>query len=141
MQTFLPYPSFKESANTLDYRRLGKQRVEALQIVRALTDVRYGWQHHPAVNMWRGHLQSLVEYGLVMCETWRVRGFNDTVADQLYEYWEDVTIRHPAWLGRPDVHQSHRAMLLRKDRECYEDLFASELKELDAITDYVWPTV
>jgi hypothetical protein len=32
MQTFLPYPSFEETAKILDYKRLGKQRVEAYQI-------------------------------------------------------------------------------------------------------------
>lgn len=29
MQTFLPYPDFKKSAQCLDYRRLGKQRVDS----------------------------------------------------------------------------------------------------------------
>ena len=33
MQIFLPYKSFKKSAEVLDYQRLGKQRVEALQII------------------------------------------------------------------------------------------------------------
>jgi hypothetical protein len=28
MQTFLPYKSFEESASVLDWRRLGKQRVD-----------------------------------------------------------------------------------------------------------------
>ena len=32
MQTFLPYADFQRSAQVLDYKRLGKQRVEALQI-------------------------------------------------------------------------------------------------------------
>ena len=32
MQTFLPYQNFIKSAKCLDYKRLGKQRVEALQI-------------------------------------------------------------------------------------------------------------
>jgi hypothetical protein len=36
MQTFLPYPNFKKSLQILDYRRLGKQRVEAYQIIRIL---------------------------------------------------------------------------------------------------------
>ncbi|MBN2093777.1 MAG: cytoplasmic protein [Candidatus Zambryskibacteria bacterium] len=34
MQTFLPYSSFSRSAKTLDNRRLGKQRVEAYQILK-----------------------------------------------------------------------------------------------------------
>ena len=37
MQTFLPYPSFTRSAAVRDDRRLGQQRVESLQVVRALT--------------------------------------------------------------------------------------------------------
>ena len=36
MQTFLPYPDFKKSASCLDYKRLGKQRVEGLQILNAI---------------------------------------------------------------------------------------------------------
>jgi len=36
MQTFLPFSNFGMTAEVLDHRRLGKQRVEALQILRAL---------------------------------------------------------------------------------------------------------
>lgn len=36
MQTFLPYPDFSKSASVLDKRRLGKQRVENLQIMQVL---------------------------------------------------------------------------------------------------------
>lgn len=48
MQTFLPYPSFAESARVLDRQRLGKQRVEVLQLLRALTGQTKGWANHPA---------------------------------------------------------------------------------------------
>ena len=48
MQTFLPFPDFQQSAAVLDHVRLGKQRVEALQILRALVIPEYGWQSHPA---------------------------------------------------------------------------------------------
>ena len=36
MQTFLPYPDFEQSAKSLDNKRLGKQRVECLQILQTL---------------------------------------------------------------------------------------------------------
>ena len=36
MQTFLPYADFERTAAVLDVRRLGKQRVEVLQICNAL---------------------------------------------------------------------------------------------------------
>jgi len=61
MQTFLAYPDYKLSASVLDMKRLGKQRVEAWQIVQALTVPEYGWKNHPAVKMWRGHVPSLIE--------------------------------------------------------------------------------
>ncbi|TMR24154.1 hypothetical protein ETD86_05390 [Nonomuraea turkmeniaca] len=59
MQTFLPYPDFAASAAVLDPLRLDKQRVEALQILRALTVSEYGWRHHPVVKMWAGYEAAL----------------------------------------------------------------------------------
>jgi hypothetical protein len=53
MQTFLPYKSFEKSAKCLDYKRLGKQRIETWQIYSALKQGEYkecpeckgkGWQ-------------------------------------------------------------------------------------------------
>jgi hypothetical protein len=57
MQTFLPYYSFEESAKCLDYRRLGKQRVEVYQIINILEgkNKTNGWVNHPAVKMWIGY--------------------------------------------------------------------------------------
>ena len=78
MQTFLPYPDFAETAKVLDQRRLGKQRVEALQVLRGLTVPGYGWRHHPAVRMWRGYEEALTRYGLEICRVWREAGHKDT---------------------------------------------------------------
>src|SRR5215213_84794 len=80
MQTFLPYPDFVASAEALDDRRLGKQRVEAMQVIRALTRPVYGWQHHPAVRMWRGHEEALGAYALEICREWCRRSYADTCA-------------------------------------------------------------
>ena len=80
MQTFLPYADFARSAEVLDTRRLGKQRVEVIQIVRALTVPGYAWASHPAVLMWKGHEEALGRYGLAMCDQWLLRGFGDTCA-------------------------------------------------------------
>jgi hypothetical protein len=70
MQTFLPYSSFERSAEVLDYRRLGKQRVEAYQILCALSDSKYGWQNHPAIRMWRGYDAALIAYYSAVCREW-----------------------------------------------------------------------
>ena len=52
MQTFLPYESFRESAKVLDWRRLGKQRVEGMQIINAIENPnKQGWQNHPAITL------------------------------------------------------------------------------------------
>src|SRR5512141_1971536 len=80
VQTFLPYADFAESAKALDPKRLGKQRVETIQIVRALTRETYGWRNHPAVLMWRGYEEALGRYGLTMVDAWTGLGFADTCA-------------------------------------------------------------
>ncbi|WTN46074.1 cytoplasmic protein [Streptomyces sp. NBC_00631] len=56
MQTFLPDPDpdFRKTAPLLDPRRLGKPRVEALQVLRGLTVPGHGWRRRPAVRMWGG---------------------------------------------------------------------------------------
>ena len=86
MQTFLPYPSFADSARILDRARLGKQRVEALQLLRAVTIPTYGWRNHPAAKMWRGFVPALTRYGLEMTDAWIERGHADTVRDQIREF-------------------------------------------------------
>src|SRR5919107_1251142 len=80
MQTFVPYADFEASARALDQKRLGKQRVEVIQIVRALTVPGYAWSQHPAVLMWKGYEEALGRYGLTMCEVWLELGFGDTCA-------------------------------------------------------------
>jgi hypothetical protein len=148
VQTFLPYPSFARSAAVLDDRRLGKQRVEALQVVRALTWATYGWKHHPAVRMWQGSVESLGRYGYLICREWVGRGFADTCAVSIATDLADAgvtTVRTeaelaaagalPAWLGDDRVHRSHQAALRRKDPEHYGPLFP----DVDPDQPYHWP--
>jgi hypothetical protein len=78
VQTFLPYADFERSARVLDAKRLGKQRVEVIQVVRALTVPGYAWASHPAALMWKGYEEALGRYGIVCCDAWTERGFGDT---------------------------------------------------------------
>ncbi len=137
MQTFLPYASFEESAAVLDSRRLGKQRVEVLQIMNALTKPgAKGWKNHPATLMWRGFEPSLVKYGLAVCDEWLRRGFNDTVRDKLLAFgFNPEAAIAPPWIGDPRVHAGHRASLLRKDAVHYGKHGWTEDPELP----YFWP--
>ncbi len=68
MQTFLPYQGFDDSARVLDVRRLAKQRVETIQVLRALTMPGYGRRHHPVAAMWAGYEEALVRC-LPICRT------------------------------------------------------------------------
>lgn len=145
MQTFLPYPDFKASVAVLDTARLGKQRVETLQILRALTLPEYGWRNHPAVRMWRGRVDALVRYGLSSVEQWHERGYPDTTEPQIAEFAPDVAGltqdalaaagRLPRWLGDDRLHRSHRSKLLAKDPLHYGRYFNDVPTDLD----YFWP--
>ncbi len=142
MQTFLPYPDFRQSAAALDTTRLGKQRVEALQILRALVIPEYGWQAHPAVRMWMGHVPALTLYGLAMVDEWTHRGHPDNTRLSITEFAPQAAhpdyaekIAMPYWLGDPDFHLSHRSRLLRKDAKFYGPKF----DDVSADLDYIWP--
>jgi hypothetical protein len=138
VQTFLPHPDFRASARALDRQRLGKQRLEALHLLRILKGLesRPGWRNHPALRMWRGHENALALYGIAVCREWRRRGYRDTRLP-LFQALVDRrrTFRPPPWLGDPAVHASHRSNLLRKDPAHYGRLGWTEPPDLP----YVWP--
>lgn len=136
MQTFLPFPSFVQSARALDYRRLGKQRVETQQVCLALSGQTYGWRNHPAAKMWQGYESALVLYGLVMCLEWRARGYQDILAAWFWDRLSQTAAPLPPWVGDPEFHQSHQSNLVRKDPIYYGKLFP----EVPASLPYVWPT-
>lgn len=138
MQTFLPYDSFSRSAGVLDQARLGKQRVETLQVLRALVIPDYGWQSHPAMRMWMGYIPALAAYGLAMTREWIARGHADTVWEQILEFapeadGDDVAL--PPWFGDEAFHESHRSNLITKSPEVYGPLFPDTRGGLP----YVWP--
>jgi hypothetical protein len=148
VQTFLPFPDFARTAEVLDRTRLGKQRVECIQIVRALTIPTYGWRHHPAALMWRGHLEALGAYSFAIVDEWIRRGHADTCAATIAADLADAGTTDvrpqaelteaaalPSWLGDPDFHRSHQSALVRKDPEHYGPLFPGVPDDLP----YVWP--
>jgi hypothetical protein len=138
MQTFLPYADFEKSARVLDYRRLGKQRVEARQIYNTLV---YGgaWANHPAVLMWKGYEMALLLYGDCMIKEWVSRGYKNGMPLS-YEFWLfrawTVEVNLPPWFGDERLHASHRANLLRKDPDYYGKYGWTE----DPTMGYWWPT-
>jgi hypothetical protein len=149
MQTFLPVADFVDSARLLDSARLGKQRVETLQILRAIELPDYGWASHPVVLMWRGRTPSLVAYGLAMARVWRDRGFADSTAAQIGEFapqvvgvpQEELAAAGllPSWLGDEELHRSHRSNLIAKDPDFYRHRFAERFGPEPDDLPYVWP--
>lgn len=130
MQTFLPYSNFWACANVLDWRRLGKQRVEGMQILNAIEN-KTGWKNHPIVRMWNGFEECLKLYINVMIDEWISRNFNNSMVKYDIDYNKMV---YPDWLGNKDLHSSHKAALLFKDLEWYNKFGWSEEPKIN----YVW---
>ncbi len=130
MMTFLPSESFQISAYCLDYKRLGKQRVEARQIIDTLEGRSKGWIHHPAVKMWEGHVEALKDYFNEISSMWVYKGYKHNMGFYVVEN----PVR-PAWIGNPTFHASHRAALLAKDYKFYSQWGWTEVPKID----YFWP--
>lgn len=137
MQTFLPYADYVASAKCLDRQRLGKQRVETLQI---LTTIVYGsrWENHPAVAMWRGYELSLCSYGEIICKEWLRRGYKDTCKAKI-SAMRDVFRGHygiPPFADDEAFCSAHRAALLAKNYAHYSQFGWSETPKIA----YIWPS-
>lgn len=131
MQTFLPYRFFDETAKCLDYRRLGKQRVECMQILKALKKGG-AWANHPSTLMWKGYEECLKVYMNEIITQWVSRGYKNTME------LNDINIKElrlPPWLGGP-IHSTHRAALLFKNFEFYKQYNWEEEPKIE----YFWPS-
>ena len=150
MQTFLPYASYTKSAQHLDNKRLGKQRVECKQLLLALgvpiglhVPGKGGWKNHPATRMWRGYENALLVYSYSMCFEWIRRGYKDSLGDEFvaayslrtYSAPEDAGLIKPPWAAMEELYTSHRSNLLRKDKDFYGKFGWTEPDDLP----YVWP--
>lgn len=136
MQTFVPFESHADSAAILDRRRLGKQRVECVQILDTLLGVSKGWRNHPAVKMWAGYEHELALYGLACVDEWVRRGYNDTRGPLLEQVlMATVPSGKPPWWGGP-IHDSHKGALFNKAPEQYV-----EFERFAHLQTYVWPTL
>src|SRR5215216_2386629 len=110
MITFLPFPDFAESAECLDRERLGNQRLETFQIMRALL-TGTGWINHPATLMWRRYEWALLCYQEAICDEWTSRGYTDfTLARTQQLYFEKCEWKEmqflPHWLNGREFHIS-----------------------------------
>jgi hypothetical protein len=137
MMTFILVADLIRNAQLLDNARLGKQRIEARQILDAIQSGT-GWKHHPATRAWASFVPALKYYTNCIIAEWERRGFANTQA-----YFElPKFILWPWWLSWDRLHQSHRAMLLRKQPQYYTAIFQEQLA-VDPeymLYGYIWPS-
>ena len=133
MQTFVPVADFVGSARALDYRRLGKQRVEAHQLLLLILGEteRTGWRNHPAARMWWPWPDALAAYFNACVDEWVDRGYRNTMTRRIVPDGYAL----PDWWGGP-IHDAHRATLLRKDPEFYGRYGWT----VDPRLPMIWPT-
>lgn len=116
MQTFIVEYDYDLSARRLDIKRLGKQRVECLQLLNGQ------FPNHPASKMWRGHEAELRRYMKAVCKTWELLGFKDSCWTQVV-YLNLPETGKPKWMVDlvtfDKVIHSHRSNLIRKEPEYY----------------------
>lgn len=133
MQTFLPEPDMILSLERLDYRRLGKQRVESYQLIRAISGAsKKGWLNHPCTKMWTGFLPALKLYYNLSIYEWESRGYNNNMA--LYDIDEESIVL-PPWFGDAAFHRSHQSNLIRKLPAFYKKFWPTTPDNIE----YVWP--
>lgn len=136
MQTFFPYTSPMMVSVTLDMRRLGKQRVEARQILNILDGINKesSWRNHVAVRMWKGYETALKIYLNHMIFAWKfLRHKNNNMS---FEEVDHDRLVAPPWLLDERFTLSHRCNLMRKDPEFYGQF---GWKNIDVEAPYWWP--
>jgi hypothetical protein len=125
MQTFLPETDFGQSAHVLDPKRLMKQRIENLQILKSLAGLypTGAWRNHPAVKMWAGHEDWLMLYNEAILKEVFMRGYKDNTHEQFDNIYSDnfmgMESEKPWWLGDTNFHYTHKGRLFEKNPEHY----------------------
>lgn len=198
VNTFLVDSNFSKSAELLDSKRLGKQRVEAYQILNLIQNIKIlshqsgiqqksdfqtfvkelkkwymsqsfvyilsdkydpnssliksadkkpsisndqrvikmGFCNHPVVEMWYGYEDALKEYIDAHIYEWLRRGYKNTMA-----IYEIKTKNHPEWCDSVEIHENHKAALLKKELERNEKSWYQEKKDFvntKPFVDYIW---
>jgi len=149
VQTFLLYPGIcgiEQTAMVLDRQRLGKQRVEAKQILMANTGMSTAYKNHPACKMWRGCDDGLAYYGIAMCDEWIARGYKDTTREFFVDFLNAQNSNKaffPMWIFREDFVNVHRGVLMHKNPTHYNKVFPGlvPIAPVGKSYPYIWPGV
>jgi hypothetical protein len=120
MQVFLPYDDFVKSLQSLDDKRLGKQRVETYQLIAGLegrptlTGKPYskGRVNHPISQMFRDNIPALKQYLNDSIDVWVARGKNNTMKKEIIT--EEITM--PVWFGDEEFHKTKKSQKKKKKK-------------------------
>ncbi|WP_069806642.1 pyrimidine dimer DNA glycosylase/endonuclease V [Vulcanisaeta thermophila] len=142
MQVFRPYIDHARSAWFLDNLRLGRQRVEAKQVMLAIlrrmgliNDGKRGWLNHPIVllyyNNGEPYINDLIQYFNAVVREWVSRGFTNNIGLRDIEH---LLTRVKGADGTPVngvMAREYRRVLLLKDPCHYLGRFSDdEVNEL-----------
>jgi hypothetical protein len=126
MNTFLPYPDISLSLRVLDTTRLGKQRLEAYQLIKG------DRPSHPAARMWRNYTTCLTYYYNMSLIEWERRGFTNDILKTIHI--PDNIVFPPWWGGY--IHRTHQANLLAKAPDYYRQF----RWDVPVGLEYFWPS-
>lgn len=141
VNTFIISEYLPDTFTILDNKRLGKQRLEAKQIINILEKIdngedvlKIGFASHPATKMWIGYTDALKIYYNLCVTAWINRGFKNTMP--LYQINHNVN--YPKFLSFLPLINSHKAALIRKDPIFYKHLKTEDIEPYMKL-GYLWP--
>jgi hypothetical protein len=131
--TFVTADTPMECAKVLSTKHLGKQRLEAYQIIRVLLGQQNGYKNHPICKMWYENVDGLKYYYNCCIDEWVARGFKNTMVK--YDDIKDPAL--PWWFTNKQIQACHMASLVRKNDE-YITKF--NIQNYDSYLDhgYIW---
>lgn len=137
VNVFIPLSDPIDIAKVLDDKRLGKQQVEAKQIITIITGEAksLAWSNHPVVLMWKDYAEELKYYYDCIVLEWIRRGY----VNNMPIYGTDKTpCKMPWFMYCKPVLLSHQASLLRKNYNHYRKYFKSKLLKPFISRSYLW---
>lgn len=162
---FIIVPNIQLTADMMDKKRIGKQRIEVKQIIDILEEIDKNGSSksksrvsHPAIKSWIGYTNHLKVYFNIIVRKWISYGFKNNY--ELYDIDErpynivpcifdgktasyDISkfnqYSFPFWVSFPPFYMSHQASLCRKDPLHYRGLLRDELKPF-LNNGYFWPS-
>lgn len=137
---FIPLSDPIEIAKILDDKRLGKQRVEAKQIITIITGEAksLAWSHHPAVLMWKDYPNELKYYYNCIVLEWVHRGYINNMPLFATSKQNRTPPRMPWFMYCKPVLLSYQASLLRKNYSHYHKYFKSKSLKPYMTRSYLW---